>query len=172
MNVSRRQKDGTSKSVPCPTSVYLYNKYMGGADRNDQLRGYYSVRMKGRKFYKYNWWFMFDVTVTNTYILCKNHSDLNVTLVKDFHTALAKELIGDFNNRKRRGRPSTGSSPSSRFCSDHFTIQAEKRSRCYYCYHKRSHKRHDTPWFCKTCDKYLCQNGKQDDCFLQYHQQL
>ena len=51
--VKRRQKDGTTSIVPCPTSVHLYNKYMGGVDHNDQLRGYYNIRLKGRKFYKY-----------------------------------------------------------------------------------------------------------------------
>ena len=96
--VTRKAKNGTSQLVPCPTSVYLYNKYMGCVDRNDQLR------TKGRKFYKYIWWFLFDVAVTNSYILCKNYSEKPIPTVKDFCTSLAKELIGDFNNRKR---PST-----------------------------------------------------------------
>ena len=47
----RHDNNGTSNSIPCPMSVYLYNKYMGGLDHNDQLRGYYNVRLKG--FYKY-----------------------------------------------------------------------------------------------------------------------
>ena len=64
--VQRRHKDGTSVAVRCPMSVYLYNKYMSGVDRNDQLRGYYGVRLKGRKFCKYIWWFLFDVVVTNS----------------------------------------------------------------------------------------------------------
>jgi hypothetical protein len=38
---------------------------MGGVDLNDQLRGYNSVKLKGRKFYKYIWWFIFDVAITN-----------------------------------------------------------------------------------------------------------
>ena len=49
---------------------------MGGVDRNDQLRQYYAIWMKGRKYYKYIWWFLFDVAVTNAYILCKNHTNL------------------------------------------------------------------------------------------------
>ena len=51
-SVTRRQKDGSRISVPCPISVVDYNKFMGGVDRGDQIRGYYSCRTKCRKFYK------------------------------------------------------------------------------------------------------------------------
>ena len=40
-NVHRRQRDGTSMNIPCPESVRIYNRLMGGVDRGDQLRGYY-----------------------------------------------------------------------------------------------------------------------------------
>ena len=69
--VSRKQKDGTSIQVKSPQSVVLYNKYMGGVDHNDQLRGYYHVCLKCRKYYKYIFWSMFDLAVTNAYILYK-----------------------------------------------------------------------------------------------------
>ena len=48
-----KKRDGSTIVVKCPQSVVLYNKYMGGVDNNDQLRGYYHVRLKCRKFYKY-----------------------------------------------------------------------------------------------------------------------
>ena len=169
--VQHRQKDGTSVAVRCPMSVYLYNKYMSGVDQNDQLRGYYGVRLKGRKFYKYIWWFLFDVVVTNSYILAKNHSSLTVKSVKDFRIALARSLIGDFNNRKRRGRPSANPNPpSSRFCPDQFPKRAERKGRCVYCYHHRRHARHETYWYCDLCQKHLCHDGKSGDCYLLYHQ--
>ena len=47
--VHRPQKDGSRISVPCPQSIREYNKYMGGVDKNDQLRGYYAVRLKSTK---------------------------------------------------------------------------------------------------------------------------
>ena len=33
--VLRRAKDGSRQSVKCPTSVKLYNRYMGGVDVSD-----------------------------------------------------------------------------------------------------------------------------------------
>jgi hypothetical protein len=58
-SVSRKHKDGTSHTYPCPPAIAEYNKKMGGVDYNDQLRGYYHVRLKCRKYYKYIFWFLF-----------------------------------------------------------------------------------------------------------------
>ena len=168
--VKRRKKDGSVATIPFPMAINLYNKYMGGVDLNDQLRGYYSVRSKGRKFYKYIWWFLFDVATTNSYILCKHYSTLTNCTIQDFRTQLAKSLIGDFNGRKRRGRPSLTAPSAQRFCTAHFPMRNEKKSRCYYCYHQRR-ERHETIWFCNTCNQHLCHNGKDDDCFLLFHTQ-
>ena len=52
--VTRKKRDGSTVQVGCPQCVVLYNRYMGGLDNNDQLRGYYHVRLKCRKFYKYS----------------------------------------------------------------------------------------------------------------------
>ena len=73
--VLRRQKDGTRISVPCPTSIVDYNTFMGGVDRGDQVRGYYSCRTKCKNFYKYNFHFLLDVAITNAFILQKGYYD-------------------------------------------------------------------------------------------------
>ena len=65
----RKQQDGTRVSVQCTDAVVLYNRYMGGVDKRDQLRQYYRVRTRCRKYYKYIFWFLFDVAITNSYIL-------------------------------------------------------------------------------------------------------
>ena len=62
----RKQKDGSRISVQCTDAVVLY-KYMAGVDKGDQMRQYYRVRTKCTKYYKYMFWFLFDVTVTNAY---------------------------------------------------------------------------------------------------------
>ena len=64
--VNRRQKDGTQLAIQCPLCVALYNKYMGGVDLGDQLKGSYHVRLKNRKNYKYIFYFLFDMAITNS----------------------------------------------------------------------------------------------------------
>ena len=158
--------NGTRTTIPCPSFVTTYNKYMGGVDRNDQLRQHYSVRLKGRKCYKYVWWFMFDVAITNAYIVCKNHTCLSVPTLKNFRIILARELIGTYSSRKRRGRHPER--PISQpFSIGHFPQKSDRFSRCHYCLKKKK-ERHETKWFCNACDLHLYHNGK-DDCFLLHH---
>ena len=44
---------------------------MGGVDHSDQLRSYYSCCRSFHKWYKYLFWFIFDVS--NTFILHKEN---------------------------------------------------------------------------------------------------
>ena len=44
VDVNRKKKDGSVISIPCPSAIADYNKYMGGIDHNDQLCQYYHVR--------------------------------------------------------------------------------------------------------------------------------
>ena len=64
--VYRRKKDGSRMLINAPQSVVSYNKCMGGVHRNHQMKGYYHVRLKCRKYYKYIFWFLFDVAISNT----------------------------------------------------------------------------------------------------------
>ena len=43
--------------VPCPDAVVVYNKFMGGVDKGDQLQHYYRIRTKCVKNYKQIFWF-------------------------------------------------------------------------------------------------------------------
>ena len=103
-SVSRRQKDGTRIAVECPLCVALYNQYMGGVDVGDQLRGYYHVRLKCTKNYKYIFWFLFNVSATNAYILYSFDVRTGTpTTLKQFRMKLAEQLIGTYKSRKRVG---------------------------------------------------------------------
>ena len=76
---------------------------MGGVDLGDQLRKYYSVHLKCNKNYKYIFWFMFDVCITNAYVL----TSLEQERLKNFRVKLAKALIGTYNSRQRARRCSS-----------------------------------------------------------------
>jgi hypothetical protein len=61
-----------------------------GVDRNDQLRQYYSVPTKCRKYYKYIFWFLFEVAITNFHILHSNYSTAPRLSLKEYRLELAK----------------------------------------------------------------------------------
>ena len=172
--VPRKQKDGTTVSGPWPTSVALYNENMAGVDHNEQLQGYYNANLK---FHKYIFWFLINVAITDSYILCKHNTSLNIKNMHSFRESLTKEPIVGYFSRKRAGHPASISIrpallPRKKFCSDHFLSHGNPQGcRCHYC-SATKHQRHKAKWFCKDCQVYLCYLGKYEDCFLRYHKQL
>ena len=106
--VRRKQKDGSISHVPCPPSVVLYNKFMGGVDHHDQFRSYYKLRSKSKKFYTYIFWFLLDVCTINAFLLMRHfgastHSKLSQ--IKHFRVKLAEGLIGSYNSRQKYSLP-------------------------------------------------------------------
>ena len=97
-----------------------YNKHMGGVDLGDQYHKYYQVRMKSCKDYKYIFWFLFEISILNSYILYRYSActSKNFTYL-DYRVELAKLLIGNCNNRKRPGQPL--STPSTKRITLHNT---------------------------------------------------
>lgn len=168
-----RQKDGTRIAIPCPEAVIAYNANMGGVDRGDQLRGYYNCRTKSRKFYKYIYHFLFDVSITNAFILWKHFGSATGMTLKEFRLRLAEQLIGDYCSRRRAGRGGGAIRPLPLM---HFPLKvpydttgANKRGRCARCLQVR-HKRTDSSWFCRECNVWLCHSGvPETDCFLLWH---
>ena len=153
-NVNRKQKNGSALSLTCPTAIVNYNARMGGVDHNDQLRGYYNIEIKSRKYYKYLFYAALDVAITNTYIMSRFFPNLKEKNLKEFRVRLANELIGNYNSRKRRGRPSQ-SQPIRGFSSQHFPSKAEKRrNRCHFCLKYKGIRR-ETVWECKDCQMYI-----------------
>ena len=125
--VSRKKRDSSKVEVDCPLPVKLYNKYMGGVDRNDQLRKYYNFTMKSHKFYMYLFFFLFQLSITNSFILCRHYTDADIQTIKKFRQQLATSLIGSYNSRKRRGCPSL-SGPSKRPTLTHFSLRGAQHT--------------------------------------------
>ena len=172
--VLRRQRDGTRVSVPCPEAIITYNQSMGGVDRGDQLRGYYNCKVKSRKFYKYIFYFLLDVSITNAFILYKNfRSSPTFDTIKKFRLQLARELIGEYTSRRRAG---PGGGVIRPLPLQHFPLKINKdpceterkRRRCAHC--SKRNKRTQTSWFCRECGVFLCHTGDtRTDCFLKWH---
>ena len=163
--VQRRERDGTRTNVPCPEAMDLYNRYMGGVDKNDQLRQYYHVRLKSRKVYKYIFWFLFEVCMANTYILHQNYSGGAKLTLKEFRLEVARGLVGDYNSRKRPGRSSQTPTvlPIRHFPVKHLQGEKTVRVRCGLC-GKQSQ------WWCQDCQLHLCHTGiPATDCFMKHH---
>ena len=192
----RKQKDGSRLSVQCPDAVVLYNQYMAGVDKGDQLRQYYRIRTKCRKNYKYIFRFLFDVAITNSYILslfAPTTMLISHQHLKAFCLRQADQLVGNYNSCKRLGRPcSRPAHPPPAIPSLHhlgpLPVQATRtalhlpsrqknKRRCVYCSQYRSpSRRHDVLWQCKECPGQppLCFTGNEDgsDCFRLWHAHL
>ena len=194
--VQRKEKDGSKKMIPCPPSIVEYNRYMSGVDEADQLRGYYRVRSKGKKFYKYLFWFIFDSATVNAFILTKYFEPASNTtnrqqVLKSFRMRLAEELIGNYNFRQRYSLPQpiheaaidSVAPPVKRRRDDpsqalgspagHFPIHGSS-TRCAYCWNVKNHRRHESSVHCRRCGKAFCivardppENGPS--CFERFH---
>ncbi len=70
--VRRKNRDSTVQSMSCPPSVVKYNSFVGGVDQSDQVRNYYRVRCKSRKYYRYTFWCLFHCCAVNAFVLLKN----------------------------------------------------------------------------------------------------
>ena len=176
-SVLRRKKDGTRASVPAPAACIEYNKYMGGVDRGDQLRGYHQGHFKSRKFYKYIVRFYFGVCVTNSFILLKmTHPQLKKMNIRSFREVLARQLIGEYCSRKRPGR--SGGRLTKTLPLAHFPTKIPQepckkrrpRNQCVIC--KKKEVRSDTTWYCKECGVWLCHQGNASDCFIHWHRRI
>ena len=110
--VRRKKPDGSAVRYPCPLSVHLYNKYMGGVDLADAMRRDYSTSRKSKyKWYMRLFWFLLDTCIVNAYILeCESPNHKPPLGRKhqpqlDFVVELDQQLVEEHSSRKTLGRP-------------------------------------------------------------------
>ena len=104
--LNRKQKDGTLQRITCLQLISSYNTYMGGVDKNDQMKSYYTIPVSGK-----NWWsrILFDLvnrSIFNNFVLEQESPNHAERTLKSFRIDLAKQLIGDFSSQRKSGRPS------------------------------------------------------------------
>lgn len=67
---------------------------MGEVDRSDQLCQYHMVQTK---YYKYIIQFLFEASITNSYIFYSNYTTVPKQPLKEYRLQLAKDLVGELS---------------------------------------------------------------------------
>ena len=166
--IVQRIQNGRNVQIKKPHVSDLYTKSMGGVDQADQLRSSYIVSQQSRKWYRYIFWFVFDVAACNMYILECEHRLRNHQRTRpqtDFRLELGKHLINGYTYRKR---PAPSQAPQAR--GDHQAVRLEERKReCVLC--KTTGRKTpqeypvETKNKCQECGVALC----KVQCFVEYH---
>ena len=107
-------------------------------------------------------YFLFNVAITNTYVLLLQFIEYPIKPIKDYRIQVVKLLIGDYCSRRRPGQngglifplplrlfPIKISNPNHQ--------NWHKRGRCERC--KAANKQVDTIWWCQECAVLLCHTG-------------
>ncbi|KAL7644533.1 UNVERIFIED_CONTAM: hypothetical protein RMT77_004069 [Armadillidium vulgare] len=169
--VARTIRDGTKIVVPCPQVVQDYNKFMGGIDKHDMLRGLYGIDRKSRKWWHRLFFGLIDMAIINAYVI---YCDVNAKIpLIDFRRNLAMGLVskGIVNHHSNKRRKISYSVPHDVRLSNkgtHWPIFVESRGRCEVC---SSNKIQSRPYsICRACRVHLCVNNAKN-CFLTFHEE-
>ena len=79
---------------------------MGGVDKNDQMKSYYPIPVAGKKWWSRIFYDLIDRSIYNSFVLEQESTHHAKRSQKLFRIDLAKQLIGNFSSRRKRGRPS------------------------------------------------------------------
>ena len=129
--VKRKEKDGTLKDISCQEPIKLYNMFMNGVDRSDQMQTEYSTARSCRRWWTYTFWFLVDLSISNSFILMNvspDHQQLdecgrNKRTMLFLHQQLAKQLMSSYRKgrkRKRSVRPDVSG-------AGHWPLKLEKK---------------------------------------------
>ena len=78
-----------------------YNGYMGGVEKSDQMKSFYEITRKSKKWWYRLLWHFIDVTLVNFFIIFKLLNPNKDLKLKDFRLSVVDELIGIIRQKKR-----------------------------------------------------------------------
>ena len=166
-----RKKNGRNIQIEKPRVADVYTADMGGVDRADQLQSFYFAGYSSRKWYRYIFWFLFNLSVCNSFILESiyrtNQGERKRPMI-NFRLDLAKRLINGFSQRKRKRRSQEAlNQPVAR--EEHISVHVQGRKRkCVQCIQagRRTPKGYkvETRFECSLCKVALCRT-----CHNEYH---
>jgi len=102
---------------------------MGSINLYDQLRGYYAIGTKSRKWWHYLFQFCIDLSIVNAIILKQKAVNHCLRMPLKFQIKLAKDFIGDFASHGRTatfGETEAGQWPCA-LINDHANETSNKR---------------------------------------------
>ncbi|KAG5867602.1 hypothetical protein JTB14_023909 [Gonioctena quinquepunctata] len=102
--VKRTNKDGSRSNVFCPKVEDLYNPIVGGVDKFDEKREVYAIGRRWVEWWHSMFYFLVDLAIVNSFILYQTSRRLNSSQLT-YRIAHARQLIGGYSSRKRRGKP-------------------------------------------------------------------
>ena len=103
--VNRKQKDGTLQRITCLQLISSFNTYMGGVDKNDQMKSYYTIPVSGKKWWSRILFNLVNRSIFYNFVLEQESPNHAERTLKSFCINLAKQLIGDFSSQRKRGDP-------------------------------------------------------------------
>ena len=165
----------TGRTAIKPHIVDEYNKSMNGVDKADQYTVYYSFIRRSRKWWRKLFFWLFEVTLVNSYILYKttvSHPSSHLHFRQSVVDSLVSRHLATAPPRPRPGRPRkrrhSTEEDAERFNVHlgHFPKRGEQRE-CVVCSDAKHGARKQTSFFCKGCpsNPSLCPDG----CFEAYH---
>ena len=119
--MKRKQKDGTVITIQAPPMLAGYNKYMGGVDKSNQMKSYYGLNRKSKRWTLRLIWHFINIAAVNAYCLYKANLQANLhpplLPIKrmdslDFRCSLIDSLGDVFTCRKQTGCPRLPTSPT------------------------------------------------------------
>ena len=182
-NQEIKSKRGSATRTVCKPNInILYNKYMGGVDKFDQLCATYPFSRKSQKWYHTLWHFVIEASLVNGNILYNSMNKTKRMSQKKFREGVINGLLDGYEQRslaKKKSNRLSNTTMRTRLVARHFVSQFEDkkhRPNCAVCCilpkdcklkGKGSCKRRQTSYFCKKCpgEPPMCNTP----CFEIYH---
>ena len=177
--------DGVAAATQQQVAVAVdYNKHMGGVDRSDQLRSYYSTARKSNIWWRQLLYFLLDIAMTNAYICAKfyrpnlTHLDFTMEVVDGlingyFHQTAKQRKFKSQQPRKAKPVPEN-QGPA------HYLVRMDIKFGKQFAECKRSGRHQPSVsdgvnrkpivsrFGCQACGIHLCRTTVRN-CFRRYH---
>ena len=180
--------DGTGrlekKTISAPPQAISYTRYMGGVDRGDQLRSYYSCSRKSQLWWRKILYFLVDIARVNAWICYRKHhstvatnspesseEDEGAPTHSKFIMDVATQLIDGYAQGRAEVQFYGSKRVKAKNALGHTSTRMPGRYArwCRWCrLHNgvtKSGRTKTTRRGCQACGVYLCAG----QCFIKYH---